>query len=486
MRTKIVFSLLIYVVAASGLFAQKAYIDNVKFENPVALKDGDRVSVSMDVILDELNIRSNDRIVLTPVLKANNSQTSHTFPAVIVQGGKRQKVYNRTQKLYGKPVFEVEPLAVIHRKNKESQAIGYTASVPFQSWMRDASLYVTEDVTGCAECDLGHNQKPLIARIISEPYVPTYKLTYIVPEAEPVKQRDEASSAYFNFKVGRHELLTDFGNNASELNRVDRVVREVLDNKDLSFTHIEINGFASPEGTFASNMSLSDRRAKSFANYLMGKYNFTASQLQNVNGKGEDWGGLRKAVEASTQADKQEILNIIDTEANPDARDAKLIKLSNGATYRTLLNDFYPPLRRTDYSVRYVARAFDVEEAKQIIRTNPKLLSLNEMYLVAETYPADSKEFKEVFDIAARLYPNDPIAILNSAATDIQGGNNQAGISRLSKIENDARAWNNLGVAYARLGNLQKAAEYFKRAVAQNDADAKNNLAEVEKVLAEQ
>jgi tetratricopeptide (TPR) repeat protein len=157
------------------------------------------------------------------------------------------------------------------------------------------------------------------------------------------------------------------------------------------------------------------------------------------------------------------------------------MKLSNGQTYRTLLENYYPPLRRTDYTIAYNVRAFSVEEAKEVIRTNPKLLSLNEMYLVAQTYPENSKEFKEVFDIATRLYPNEPIAILNSAAADIEGGNHQAAIDRLNRIENDPRSWNNLGVGHARMSNPAKAKEYFEKAAARGDADAKANLEELNK-----
>ena len=138
---------------------------------------------------------------------------------------------------------------------------------------------------------------------------------------------------------------------------------------------------------------------------------------------GEDWEGLRKAVEASTLPDKQEILRIIDEVPNPDARDAELMKLSDGTTYRILLNHYYPPLRRTDYTIAFNVKDFSVEEARGYLKTNPKLLSLNEMFLVAQSYPPDSKEFKEVFDIAVRLYPNDPVAIVNSAAADIENGN---------------------------------------------------------------
>lgn len=50
-------------------------------------------------------------------------------------------------------------------------------------------------------------------------------------------------------------------------------------------------------------------------------------------------------------------------------------------------------------------RAFNVDEAKQLYKTKPQYLSLNEMFLVANTYPKDSDEFKEVFDILPAFIP---------------------------------------------------------------------------------
>ena len=74
---------------------------------------------------------------------------------------------------------------------------------------------------------------------------------------------------------------------------------------------------------------------------------------------------------------------------------------------------------------------------------------LNEMYLVAKSYDPTSREFAEVFDIASRIYPNEPIAIINASSADIEGGNNKAAIDRMSKISTDERTWNNMGGAYA-------------------------------------
>lgn len=472
----------ILVSAAATASAQTRYINDVKFGNLTREKVNDRVRIAMDVMLDDLQLGSNDMLILTPVLYANNGSDSMAFAPVAVLGKVRNRIVVRNTKLNNPAPVPADAQAVVARKNKTEQSLAYSGTVPYVNWMRDANLKVVATVKGCADCGEGLGGLLLTQRLFDEPHEPSYKLTYIVPEVEPVKARADRHTATFNYVVARHELLRDYKNNAREFQRVDEVITEVKNNKDIQITEFTVSGYASPEGNFESNRALADRRANSFADYLSNTHGIRRNQFK-VSGYGEDWDGLKLAVEKSQIADKDEILRIIASVANPDARDAQLMKLSGGNTYRTLLNNYYPPLRRTDYTIAYNVRAFSVEEAREIIKTNPKLLSLNEMYLVAQSYPANSKEFKEVFDIATRMYPDEPVAILNSAAADIEGDSNRTAIERLAKLEADARIWNNMGVAYAGLGELDKAKDYFQRAAAQGDADAKANLEELEKAM---
>ena len=80
------------------------------------------------------------------------------------------------------------------------------------------------------------------------------------------------------------------------------------------------------------------------------------------------------------------------------------------ASYRYILDNIYPRLRHSDYTVTYTVRPFSIEEAKEILKTKPQQLSLQEMFLVAQTYEPGSPEFNEVFDIAVRLFPDDETA----------------------------------------------------------------------------
>ena len=478
-------TLLFICMGTTTIDAQQSHMDQLVVTNQQVNRQGDQISLDMEMDVSHIDMGRNEMLIVTPLLQSNNDpNVNASFSPVIINGAVRNKVVSReialqTENNLGK----LNPFIMIQRDNRTTQVIQYHAKLPFEPWMNDASLGLTSENRGCAGCDLGNEDKTLLARVLQETGPPDYQLTYIEPAPEPVKVRSERHSASFNYLFDRYDLLHDFKNNAAEFSKVDKVIREVRKNDDLTVTELSVEGYASPEGTYEYNRTLSEKRANSFAAYLASTYQISRSQLKMIKGVGEDWDGLRKAVESASIANKQEIIRIIDKVSPPDARDAELMKLSGGETYQQLLTGFYPPLRRTDYIIAYSVKAFSVEEAKAMLKRDPRLLSLNEMYLVAETYPKESKEFREVFDIAARLFPNDPIAIINSAATDLDGGNFTAALERLEKVKEDPRAWNNLGVAYARAGETKTAMEYFSKAAAKGDSMAAANQEKLKKAM---
>lgn len=465
----------ILMVFTLSLHAQSKF-GKIQIAEEHFIKEHNEVSVSMTFVLDEISVRRNDMLILTPVLKSKGKDNdSLKLSPVVVSGSLRNKILNRKKSLGSQLPFDREPQTVITRKNGTVQSVNYAVIVPYKSWMDNASLSISEIVSGCASCYDTEEERLVAQNILPKQAPVSYKLTFIIPEVEPVKNRSDRHTATFNYIVDRYELLCNFKNNSEEFAQVDSVIGEIQQNQDLKITEFNIAGYASPEGGFEHNRILSQNRANSFADYLVSKFGVRRNQFI-VNGFGEDWTGLYKAVSQSSLKDKQEVLDIINKVESPDARDRELLKLANGNTYKILLNDYYPPLRRTEYVIAYIVRPFDLEEAKKLIKVNPKLLSLNEMYLVAYSYPSDTKEFREVFDIAVRLYPQSDIAIVNSAGADIEGGNFDAAIERLLKIENNPKIWNNLGVAYLYKGDYGKAREYLSKAAANGNAEARFNL----------
>ena len=154
--------------------------------------------------------------------------------------------------------------------------------------------------------------------------------------------------------------------------------------------------------------------------------------------------------------------------------------------YRELLRDCYPGLRHTDYVIHYTVRPYSVEEAKALLKTRPQLLSLEEMYLVAQTYEEGSEEFNEVFDIAVRMYPEDPIANINAAAMELKRGNADLAVRYLERADkSSAAAQNNQGVYYLMTGDLNQAEACFNKAKELGSAQADANLEEVSKKRAD-
>ena len=291
---------------------------------------------------------------------------------------------------------------------------------------------------------------------MNELFIPKYELSYVVPPVEPLKQRTETHSAFLNFEVDKYVLLRNYKNNINVLTEIDRIVNEIQHDPNLTVTEFTVVGYASPEGNFNSNMALSKNRAFAFVDYLKDKLNVNESLL-TVEWKGEDWNGLSKVVAESSIPERQAVLDILDN--TPEVT-----------------------LRRNDYSISYVARPFNVEEARTLIKTKPQYLSLNEMFLVAETYPKNSKEFKEVFDVAARVYPDNPIAQLNTASLELENGAVNVAIERLMKLD-VPEAWNNLGVAYVMNKDYQKGKEYFEKAAEAGVKTAVYNAGQLTKWL---
>ena len=63
------------------------------------------------------------------------------------------------------------------------------------------------------------------------------------------------------------------------------------------------------------------------------------------------------------------------------------MKLHGGVPYRFMLKNIFPSLRVAICKVSYDIKNFNLEEAKEVIKRRPQNLSLNEMFMVANTYP---------------------------------------------------------------------------------------------------
>lgn len=475
MRSLINYLLFTLLLPAANAAAQTLAMGQVQVANPsILISDNGEIMIGMDITLPaDVQLSSNHVATLTPVLKAENNSNNKVLPAVWVYGRTRSIIQQRERSV------PADAYAILRRKNGTEQTVNYSVRLPYEEWMNGAELELITDVRGCADCQK-EESSAFVVRANLERYTVKPVAAFLSPAVEAVKNRAEEGRAFLDFPVNQTKIYPDYRRNPSELAKIKATVDVVRNDANTTITEIDITGYASPEGGYAANARLAQGRAEALKQYVMNEYVFK-NNLFRVNSVPEDWAGLREYVSASDLPQKEKILYIIDKEeSNFDLKEGRIKGLDNGTVYSMLLNDCYPALRHSDYTVRYVVRGFNAEEAKQIIKTRPQQLSLQEMYLAAQTYEKGSDEFNEVFEVAVRMFPEDPTANVNAAAIELQKGNLQRAARYLEKADAQAAVTlNNKGVLMLLQGNLDEAETYFKQAQSLGSAEAGANLIEI-------
>lgn len=435
--------------------------NTIVVENKKVGQTDHNLVVGLTLNMDSLRLRSNQRLVFTPMVRSNKGQEC-AMPQIIVNGRKQDISYQR----YAHKDYP-DDAQVVRRKNGTAQSYEYNAVVPYEDWMKNADVVIAEDLCGCGNVE---EQDQTVIQRLRTPY-----MAYLRPQAEARKARTEEGRAFIDFPVDKTTLYPDYRNNPRELDKIISTINLVKEDKNVSITGIEIHGYASPEAPYNYNARLAEGRAKTLTDHVRRLVDLD-DRLFKVTSTPEDWDGLRAAVVGGNLEHKQEILDIIDDSGlEPDAREWK-IKSTYPQEYRFMLDNYYPALRHSDYVVSYTVRPFSVEEAKEILRTKPKQLSLEEMYLVAQTYEPGSDEFNEVFQTAVRLYPDDPTANLNAACAEIERGDYDAASRYLAKAGDSPYAAHARGVMAMKQGNDDEARRQFTIAAQGGVKEAQQNL----------
>ena len=414
------------ILTTTGLFlgacfllsAQETGNNRLVIERKMVERADSWLVVDMTVDLSSLKVASDRSIQYLPTVRRGDSLA--VLPPLIVNGRARHILYERMDRdRMENNEFEV------YRKNGTEQKVDYLVKIPYRAWMNRADVSMVTDLCGCGWKALQNDKSRLFAVNLKAPEMKPVP-AFLAPAAEEVKRRALNGQAYLDFPVNSIVIRPDYRKNPGELAAIRSTIEAVENNKNATITHVSIKGFASPEGAYANNERLAEGRAEALLGYVKELYDFSGVPC-DVASEPEDWQGLETRLAASDIEGREEALAIIRAgePADPDALEWKLKQLP---AYRQILADIYPALRRSDYVVEYNIRNFTLEEARDIIYRDPSQLSLEEMHRVALSYPAGSDEFKEVFEIAVRMYPDDPVSNLNAANIALQ--NRQADKAR--------------------------------------------------------
>ena len=453
-RTIFILATLLGMTGMTEAVAQdtKDILPGVSVENFNMNRNGKYLTVTMDIDLSELDVNSNRAVLLTPRLV--NGTDSLDLPSVGIYGHRRYYYYIRN----GISTISGETEKSYKASNKPEQ-LEYDNHIPYENWMDGATLKFHRSDWGCCQ-EILAEYEGLLGRH-REAFFP--ELVFVQPKAEVMKSRSLSGSAYIDFPVDQTVIYPDYRRNTVELGKIQATIDSVRNDKDITITSVWLKGFASPESPYKHNTDLAIGRTAALKKHIGQLYHFADNIIQ-TDYEPEDWAGLRRYVEQSNIDHRTEILAMIDSDMEPDAKEAK-IKRTYPQEYRFMLQNFYPALRHTDYRIDYNIRTFsEADEIRRIMAEQPQKLSLNEFYLVAGKYEPGTDEFTEVFNTAVRMFPNDEIANLNAANAAIRRDDFVTARRYLAKAGDSAEAVYARGALAVREGDIDTARMYLSKA----------------------
>ena len=207
-------------------------------------------------------------------------------------------------------------------------------------------------------------------------------------------------------------------------------VDEQLGNDRISQS-IAVKGYASPDGPVKFNDKLSQARSES-GKKVVAKLLKDSGLDVDAAAYGEDWDGFKELVEKSDIKDKDLILQVLKMYNSPAEREAQIKNLSS--VFNELKTEVLPELRRSQIiNTSDIQGKTDAEIMAFVNNKQYDQLTNEELLYAAESLTDDV---------------NVQIAVLEYTA----------------KTYNDARAYNNLGIAQEKAGEKAAALKSFEKA----------------------
>jgi outer membrane protein OmpA-like peptidoglycan-associated protein len=477
------FIILITIILGVGTVVAQDYKGIVTFNKTRLAEVDDQLEFDVDITVHAGAVASYEGIRLVPELTDGVNRLE--FPYIEIVGKHRRSMNERWKSLRSKKTIYEEACMTVEvgdqKRDTADTRLHYAMQAPYSEWMDKAQLVFHQKIIGYRSeirlftFSVGDGMK-LTQR---EAYTPTFEVALITPAHED-KRRTKQGKAFLDFPVCQSVILPNYRRNPDELAKINAAFGDIQSNKDVQIMGLYVEGFASPDGRYTTNDRLARNRAFALKEYM--KRNFgLPEEMFKVDYTAENWGCMRAMVEMSELAHKNEIVNIIDTEADPDVREAKIKAVCGAKEWGVILREMFPQLRRVEYQIDYSVRDFTLEECVGMVDVKGDLLSQLEFYGVAQKVGKQSPMYQDIMiERIPRYFPDDATALNNAAAVLIERGETATALRYLERAGDTPQVWNNIGVVYLISNRLDEAEAQFKKAAAGGVEQATYNLEQVQ------
>jgi outer membrane protein OmpA-like peptidoglycan-associated protein len=416
-----------------------------ELRNVAVAQSGDTVRIEFDVQADGKELRRKEGLVIIPLVNGIE------LPRIIVSGPRHARVYKREQALAGRKNRDPKP-GLSLRVSPGRTATGHYRQVFVltpEMMSKGATLELESYVEMC--CSETSRQ---VRNMLGEPLRAQMEVkerssievsgmvTWLEPAEEKVKRRETSATAHLTYPQGVTRVMHDYGDNASELARMDRIFSPLVSDKAYAVRSVRIDGYASIEGRWNTNDKLARARAEDFRRWIGERYRGIGRIT--VNSHSEDWDGLVEMIRADMQMPyRYEALAVIESYGIFGGREKHLMDLGQGVPYKYMYRWFFPKLRRMVVTFEYEVDALDGAGAEKVMASRPGDLSHAEMLRTLRQQKMDALT---MYRRVAAQHPDDPVALINASSAEMVAGNIDEAWAYLQQVQGDPRAANNMKV----------------------------------------
>lgn len=290
-----------------------------------------------------------------------------------------------------------------------------------------------------------------------------------------VERRVEANTAcYIAFDAGRSEIVRSLGENDAEMTRIEHNLNALARNEEYDLDSIVVTASASPEGSYASNASLTARRSAAVATYFRGYLNrvmdtlsmqpqlllgadaeardkpapAARSEIHFISRNDpENWRMLDAIVGKDPQlsdADRQQYAACAGT-SDPDLRERRMQGLPS---YRYIRENLYPRLRTVKFDFYLHRKGM---EQDTLYTTVPDTAYMRGVQAIRD------RDYKTAVSILR------PYHDYNAAVAFCSLDYNASALDILESLDRTPQVEYLLAIVYARTGRRREALSCYER-----------------------
>ena len=425
--------------------------DYFKVNPDPLVADGGLVDATINGVFPEKYMNKKAVVTVTPELR-------------FMKNGVEQKVQGRPATFQGEKVLGNDQTISYQLGGHYTMKTNF----PYEDAMQKSELFLTFDAK------VGKKQVDVPAIKVANGVIATSELYHrtlasaqpsVAPDAfqRVVEQKQEAN---IKFLIQQAELRKSELQNNSVQEFVSLLKRISGDRENMMVGNIEVSAYASPDGGFALNEKLANKRQENTEGFVKQQLKQTNVDADvEANYTAQDWEGFQQLVQASDIQDKDVILRVLSMYKDPQEREQQIKNMSHG--FKELADGILPELRRARLTINYETLGNDDETIFAQIKSDPSKLTVEELIYAASIADTPAEQ-ESILKTAIRLYPKDARGYNNLAALAYSKGNYDEAQRYLAQAAGTGAACAetkaNLGLLALQQGDVKTAENYIGQA----------------------